>query len=156
MSDTVHQFAPAYHDYVLYSDGGTKPVPPKTGGEVWCGEERALCAGLLCACLLSCWFIPQHVMNSGACGTNSCVAQTVVWAWAAESLRLILMILMIGHWQGQDESCCSGCTELKGHLRLPRDESCSFPCSFFPTPRSPHVGATEEALNGAHGTLSSP
>ncbi|GAB4816342.1 hypothetical protein N2152v2_003388 [Parachlorella kessleri] len=30
VSDTVHQFAPAYHDYVLYSDGGTKPVPPKT------------------------------------------------------------------------------------------------------------------------------
>lgn len=31
VSDTVHQFAPAYHDYVLYSDGGSKPVPPKTG-----------------------------------------------------------------------------------------------------------------------------
>ncbi|KDD74960.1 organic solute transporter Ostalpha, partial [Helicosporidium sp. ATCC 50920] len=27
VSDTVHQFAPAYHDYVLYSDGGTKANP---------------------------------------------------------------------------------------------------------------------------------
>lgn len=25
VSDTVHQFAPAYHNYVLYSDGATKP-----------------------------------------------------------------------------------------------------------------------------------
>lgn len=31
VTDTVHQFAPAYHDYVLYSDGTRKAVtPPKT------------------------------------------------------------------------------------------------------------------------------
>lgn len=31
VTDTVHQFAPAYHDYVLYSDGAHKQaVPPKT------------------------------------------------------------------------------------------------------------------------------
>lgn len=31
MTDTVHQFAPAYHDYVLYSDGTRKQAtPPKT------------------------------------------------------------------------------------------------------------------------------
>lgn len=32
MTDTVHQFAPAYHDYVLYSDGQARKVatPPKT------------------------------------------------------------------------------------------------------------------------------
>lgn len=31
VTDTVHQFAPAYHDYVLYSDGTRKQVtPPKT------------------------------------------------------------------------------------------------------------------------------
>ncbi|KAI7836252.1 hypothetical protein COHA_009842 [Chlorella ohadii] len=31
VTDTVHQFAPAYHDYVLYSDGTRKATtPPKT------------------------------------------------------------------------------------------------------------------------------
>lgn len=31
VTDTVHQFAPAYHDYVLYSDGTRKQAtPPKT------------------------------------------------------------------------------------------------------------------------------
>lgn len=31
VTDTVHQFAPAYHDYVLYSDGTRKQTtPPKT------------------------------------------------------------------------------------------------------------------------------
>lgn len=31
VTDTVHQFAPAYHDYVLYSDGTHKAAtPPKT------------------------------------------------------------------------------------------------------------------------------
>ena len=32
VTDTVHQFAPAYHDYVLYSDGTRKAVaaPPKS------------------------------------------------------------------------------------------------------------------------------
>ena len=30
VSDTMHQFAPTYHDYVLYSNGGGKEAPPKT------------------------------------------------------------------------------------------------------------------------------
>lgn len=30
VTDTVHQFAPAYHDYVLYSDGTRKAVTPPT------------------------------------------------------------------------------------------------------------------------------
>ena len=29
VSDTMHQFAPSYHDYVLYSNGGTKEAPKK-------------------------------------------------------------------------------------------------------------------------------
>jgi hypothetical protein len=35
VSDTVHQFAPAYHNYVLYSDGATKPSSrtTKTAGQ---------------------------------------------------------------------------------------------------------------------------
>ena len=27
VSDTMHQFAPTYHDYVLYSNGGGKEAP---------------------------------------------------------------------------------------------------------------------------------
>ena len=27
VSDTMHQFAPTYHDYVLYSNGGSKDAP---------------------------------------------------------------------------------------------------------------------------------
>ncbi|KAK9819743.1 hypothetical protein WJX72_001824 [[Myrmecia] bisecta] len=30
VSDTVHQFAPTYHNYVLYSNGGGNKSPPKT------------------------------------------------------------------------------------------------------------------------------
>lgn len=29
VSDTMHQFAPSYHDYVLYSNGGNKEAPKK-------------------------------------------------------------------------------------------------------------------------------
>lgn len=29
VSDTMHQFAPTYHDYVLYSNGGSKEAPKK-------------------------------------------------------------------------------------------------------------------------------
>ena len=29
VSDTMHQFAPTYHDYVLYSNGGNKEAPKK-------------------------------------------------------------------------------------------------------------------------------
>lgn len=54
VTDTVHQFAPAYHDYVLYSDGTRKAVtPPKTvrtrtfvaGRSGWdgCGPSQCWC-----------------------------------------------------------------------------------------------------------------
>jgi hypothetical protein len=29
VTDTMHQFAPSYHDYVLYSNGGNKEAPKK-------------------------------------------------------------------------------------------------------------------------------
>ena len=38
VSDTMHQFAPTYHNYVLYSNGGSKDAPktvrsPRAGGK---------------------------------------------------------------------------------------------------------------------------
>ena len=39
VSDTVHQFAPTYHDYVLYSNSGAKSAPKVTLYAVsWAGD----------------------------------------------------------------------------------------------------------------------
>ena len=69
VSDTVHQFAPAYHDYVLYSDGGTKPVPPKTGARgpflVWVALKPTCIGG--CILRMGCRLLVSKVL----CGLRS-------------------------------------------------------------------------------------
>ena len=43
VSDTMHQFAPTYHDYVLYSNGGTKEPPKKVRKVSWCWLWHPMC-----------------------------------------------------------------------------------------------------------------
>jgi hypothetical protein len=52
VSDTVHQFAPTYQDYVLYSDGTASKEAASPAGEKPGGgprmHGRCLCAGICC------------------------------------------------------------------------------------------------------------
>lgn len=41
VSDTMHQFAPTYHNYVLYSNGGSKEAP-KTVGSSYLAPDLVL------------------------------------------------------------------------------------------------------------------
>ena len=42
VTDTVHQFAPTYHDYVLYSDGSSRPAAGARGASKKPGDAAAL------------------------------------------------------------------------------------------------------------------
>ncbi len=42
VSDTMHQFAPTYHDYVLYSNGGGKEAPKTVRS--WSCQSLRVCA----------------------------------------------------------------------------------------------------------------
>jgi len=66
VSDTMHQFAPTYHDYVLYSNGGGKEAPPKTAR-----APAPECPGAMRACgvrgkqlILLCLTVLQRSLRS--------------------------------------------------------------------------------------------
>lgn len=76
VTDTVHQFAPAYHDYVLYSDGTRKAAtPPKTV------RTRTFVAGaqggLWQAEVLG-WQVEPHYSSKLACQPAQ---PTPTWVW---------------------------------------------------------------------------
>ena len=54
VSDTMHQFAPTYHDYVLYSNGGSKEAP----------KRARLPSSLQTPLLLALQFIPCYIISN--------------------------------------------------------------------------------------------